>query len=847
MSARTCFTAKIAAGRVSARAGKKLLDMLDQLERKAQGDSQALRRAAADAAMQADFEAARKADLARRQIIAQGEFLDRVKAVDAAVTELRNTPGDFWGLGTKAPIGFGKETRSTVIVAAKSMLARDVTDVATALGNNIDSLARTIKGEAHAAFAAAMDHMRARNLGLKAQTLRELDFLRAVHGEANVPAEAAAAAKAWHAANTPLIDQFNAAGGDVVKREKYFPNPSADPTKVRAAGPDAVKAFLRDRLDRSQMLDYATGRPLNDAHFERVLDQVLRTWETDGIDGLPTSAFIGRGALANQRGDARVLAFKDATAWQQFAEAFGRPNQTPFHVAVTHIDRLSHDIAMLRMLGPNPQAMLRFMQATIERDPARLAVKATDLAEASVAEATRINRRLEAQAKGDKKALENLYAEVSGANRIPVDSVLAQRLGDVRHWLQGAQLGSAIIASWSDLGTLAMTARLNGLPVTNITRMMTDLMVQKDMRVFAAQQGLVADTLAGLVGDTDRVVGETIRLGAAAKVSNAVIRASGLVRWTDAGRYAFGLEYMAHVARERGKALAELSPEFRAGLARYGIGQAEWDTIRATVPHEPRPDATFVRPMDIADRAVSEKYAHLIYGEMDHAIIENDPVTRAMLIGDSRPGTWSGELRRAFSMYRMFPGSFMMFHWGRGLARGWDGSRLGHLGATLGAMSLFGVLSMQAKEILAGREPLSMDPRTGNGARAWGKAILQGGGMGAFGDVFFVDKTRMDNSWASTFAGPQFSAVEQVLGKFLWKNTQLAISGKPTHFAGDALYTAAQFVPGSSLWYLRTAFQRGVLDHLAMVVDSRARERFSRMEETAKKDFGQSYWWRPGH
>ena len=845
MSARRCFTGKLAAGVVSERAGKRLLDMLDELERDAKGDAERLRKAAIAAAIRADFEAARKADLARRQIIAEGEFLSRVRAVDATVTELRETPGDFWGLGTKAPAGFAKETRSTVVIAAKSLLARDITDVATALGNNVDTLARTLKGEAHALFAQTMDYLKAKKLGFEAQTVRELDFLRAVHGQRASP-EGIAAAAAWDKAHTPLIEAFNAAGGDVTLREKYFPNPWADPTKIRAAGADRVKEFLRPLLDRSQMRDRATGAPLSDAAFERVLDQVLETWRTDGLGDAPSSGFAGQRMLANRRGDARVLAFRGADEWLQFAQAFG-VNASPFHVTVSHIDRLANNVAQLRMLGPNPASLLRLMQSTIDREPARLAVEATDLSPESIAAATKQNRKLEAQAARDKKALDNLYAEVSGTNSVPVDGVLAQRLGDVRHWLQASQLGSAIISSWTDAGTLAMTARLNGLPVTQVMHRATRLMADPQMRVFAAQQGLVADTLARVVGDTDRVMGETIRLGLAAKVSNAVIRASGLARWTDAGRYAFGLEYMAHVARERGKAFADLAQEFRAGLARYGINEAEWDTIRNTAPHEPRPDALFTRPMDVADRAVAEKYAHLIYGEMDHAIIENDPVTRAMLIGDSRPGTYSGELRRAISMYRMFPGSFLMFHWGRGLSRGWDGSRLGHLGVTMGAMTLFGALSMQAKEIIQGRSPLSLDPSDPNGRRAWGKAILQGGGLGAFGDIFFIDKTRLDNSWASTFAGPQFGAVEDVLGKFLFKNVQLAIDGKPTHFVGDALYTAGRFVPGSTLWYARTAFQRGVLDQLALMADDRARQRFARMEQNARENFGQQYWWRPGH
>lgn len=81
---------------------------------------------------------------------------------------------------------------------------------------------------------------------------------------------------------------------------------------------------------------------------------------------------------------------------------------------------------------------------------------------------------------------------------------------------------------------------------------------------------------------------------------------------------------------------------------------------------------------------------------------------------------------------------------------------------------------------------------------------------------------------------------------FVIKNIQQAGKGQDTHFAGDALYALGRHIPGSSLWFTRLAFQRGVLDQLALMADPRARERFSRIEAQAKKDWGQSYWLPPG-
>jgi hypothetical protein len=197
-------------------------------------------------------------------------------------------------------------------------------------------------------------------------------------------------------------------------------------------------------------------------------------------------------------------------------------------------------------------------------------------------------------------------------------------------------------------------------------------------------------------------------------------------------------------------------------------------------------------------------------------------------------------------MYRFFSGGLIYMHGARAIARGWDGSRLSHAAISFTIISLFGALSMQAKEVAAGRDPLSLDPKDAKGLQAWGKAILQGGGLGMFGDILAVDQTKYGNTWASTFAGPLAGAAESVLGDFALKNIRLAAEGRETHFLGDGLYTAARLAPGSSLWYGRLAFQRAVLDQLAKMVDPRTPERFARMEHQAQKDWGQSYWSQPG-
>lgn len=849
MTARRCFTGKIASGIVSERAGKKLLDVLDEFERVhgvTPGDETAARAAAADAIVTVTADAARAADDARDAIIRQANILRMVGGYEKTVADLRATPGVL-GFGNKAPPGLGKD-QTSLGFALRSMLARDPFEIAN--WGNVNKAVQFVREEAHRRFAEAIDYLRPKGLGFKAETARELDVLRAAYGE-TASAEAAAVYRAWDETAGYLADSFIAEGGQLSKRATWrIPNPRIDAAKARALGTDGFKQLARDIADRRDILDFETGKPMSDAKFEAVLDEVTRDI-MEGGDGLPSATQRGARSVGNSRTFARFFAIKDAESWMRFAETVGE-HASVFETMTGHIAGMAEDVGLMKVMGRNPDATMRFMLDLMEREPGRLRVEGDPADPKSIAKAAKANKAIENRVRVEKRLLEDLYAEVTGANRNPVNMTLARTLADARHWLSAAQLGSAIISSITDTGTLAMASRFNGLPVAGTLARATQMMSQKGAEVFAAQQGIVMDTLAHAVGQADRVMGENIRTGVAAKVSNANIRLSGLRRWTAVLRAAFGLEMMAHVARERGTAFADIAPDFRAALDRYGIAEADWKLIAEAIPHEPRPGATFTRAVDVAEggsaahRSAAEKLSRLVNTEMDYAVIESDPVTRALLIGQSRPGTAGGEVRRAVTMYRAFPATFMMMHFARAAARGWDGSRLGHAAISFVTMMGLGAAAMQAKEILAGRDPLSLDPTSPHGLRAWGKATLQGGGLGVFGDLLFIDQTKYGNSWAATAAGPLASSVETVLGDFVFKNVQLAGKGERTHFLGDALYAAGRHLPGSSLWFARLQFQRRVLDQLALMADPRAGERFARIEDQARKEWGQDYWHRPG-
>lgn len=851
MTARDCLNAKINAGTVPGRAGRDLLRTIEQFEQAAEAKrgrtAAALRTAHEEAAEAAIGDAARRLDHVNRTIRAQADMLDRFATTEARMKELRASKGDF-GFGNKAPPGMGKDSVTTLGVAARSLLAPDAWDVGR--GANVAYTNKALRAEGHRTFIDAIETLRAKALGWKEETELEIDFLRAAHdGRGDVPDSALGAATAWRNTEPRLVENFRAVGGALAKRENYFPNPGYDRAKTQALGLDRFRRLVAENVDRDKVIDFTTDKPMADARFAKLVDEAYA-----GIVGEATAApgtGGGQPILANARELPRLFVWKNADSWMRVAETIGE-HASPYQSALEHINVMARDTAMLDILGPNPEAMKRFVLDLFDREAARLSVTAATDDTKALKAATRKNMAIEARVALERRSFEKLWAEVTGENRIAVSSEIAKNAGDVRHVLGASQLGSAILTAFTDPVTMAAAARMWDVPAMDVVKRWAAMIPQKGAEIEGAQLGLTADSMAHLIGAADRLQGEAIRTGVAAKLSSTVMRAQGLRRYTAIGRVAFGMELQARIARDLGTNYADLNPTFRQALDRAGIGEAEWGVIRQATPDEPRPNALFMTPDSVARLGtpeaarVSTRLSELIHRGMDFAVIEADPRARAILIGQSQPGTVGGEARRFATQYRTWPASFMTTHLAFALSRGWDGSRLGYGAATFIAMSALGALSMQAKHVAQGRDPVNMNPTTAIGARAWAGAILQGGGLGVFGDIAFVDQTRYGNTWAATIAGPAAGLVEAGLGDFLIRNVQRAAKGDETHFLGDALYIGGRYVPGSSLWYTRLAFQRGVLDQAAIMIDPRARERFSRMEETAQREWGQRYWMPPG-
>jgi hypothetical protein len=438
---------------------------------------------------------------------------------------------------------------------------------------------------------------------------------------------------------------------------------------------------------------------------------------------------------------------------------------------------------------------------------------------------------------------ENMWAVMRGSMSAPVNSKWANGLSAVRNLISASSLGSAQLSAFSDVGFQAITRNFVGIPAKKVVGDIVG-MFGKEGRREAVRSGLILDTAVHVMHQQARYVGSINSRTVTGYLADRVIHMQGLSAWTQAGKHAFGMAFQAELADRVKLPLDKLPDALRRTLDRHGISAAEWDQIRTAALHEPKPGATFLRPNEIAaiSRPLAEKYLSMIMREMRYAVPEGTVASRTLMVQGTRPGTIMGELVRNMAQFKSFGVAVAMLHASRvarevGAGRGAKGAL--YAGSLLLTGGILGSLSLQLKELANGRDPRSMDDPA-----FWGAALLQGGGMGIYGDFLFANVNRFGGGLSGTLAGPMADRVNAL--RDLTIGNVMELGEDKTNFGREAVKFARGNTPGGNLWYVRLAYERVVLDQLQHMVDPEARAAFKKRVQNRKKNYGNDFWWKPG-
>ncbi len=240
--------------------------------------------------------------------------------------------------------------------------------------------------------------------------------------------------------------------------------------------------------------------------------------------------------------------------------------------------------------------------------------------------------------------------------------------------------------------------------------------------------------------------------------------------------------------------------------------------------------------------AAANKLQQAIFVESKFAIVETTQRVRSFLTAGQPAGTFWGEVMRNSALFKGFPITVLNLHMRRLMAQRGITRKAEYAAWLFIGTTVIGALGEQLSQISKGRDPLDMeDPAF------WAKSAMRGGGVGLFGDFLFADQNRYGGGIVNSLAGPVLGsqipkAVKLTLGNF----QELVAEGEARNPGRELSRFIEANAPGRSLWYTRLAMERLIFDELEAAIDPNAARSFRRIEQGARRDYRQRFFWRPG-
>jgi len=660
-------------------------------------------------------------------------------------------------------------------------------------------------------------------------------MLRELLGKNTGDTSAREMASAFSSAAERMRLKFNELGGSISKLDDWGMAQYHDAIKVGNVTPEKWVDFIWGRLKRERMIDNLTGHPMSDFRLKTALAEVYETLRTGGANKLtPSGRFMGK-AIANRRTDARFLIFKDADSWIEYQDVFGRGDV--FDAMMGHLDSMARDIGLMQTLGPNPAAMKIWLEQRLAKEVGISKLPPKGLA------------KLKDKFLGAQNEIDNLYRTHTGELSVPVSAVYANIFGGMRNYLSGAMLGRAVISALGDVSYGAVTSRFNELPAMNALKTQIALLnpKNKEDRKLAIRLGLVADHWSSSFLAQSRYTADVTFSEIGTRFAATTINASGLSAWTQAAKHAFGLNFLAEIADHSVKGWGDMDVDFRAMMQRNGINERDWDVIRSAPMREYNGvkflDMDMVRQLpDLTPgeaEAVASKVFNLLNHETTLAVPEPNLRTRSMMLQGTRAGTVIGELWRSALLFKSFSVHVVATHGQRTMAQPGAGGKVKYASAVLISSTLMGIMALQLKQIASGKDPRPYDKEL------IGAGLLQGGGLGIFGDFLTTDENRFGGGLAATAAGPVASFLGDTVSLTAGNIIEL-LKGEDTNFGKEMTDFARRYTPGQSLWYADLAADRLLFDKMQEAVDPKAKSRFRKKAKALEKNYGQEYYWKPG-
>ena len=691
-----------------------------------------------------------------------------------------------------------------------------------------------------------------------------------------------------------MLKRKNQQGAMIAELKNYAVRQSHDPILLRAGAKtdaelEAARTSWVQYMLRPDVLDPKTfenkpptknGEPYTNEDFLADMWNNLVSGQHDKVDALrgddgqidSLDSFTGPANLAKKLSQSRIIHFKDGAAAHAYFKTYSRMS-----LSDAVMNAISHDaqsIGLMEKFGTNPKAMFDRVL--------------NDLKDVNKANANRIDQIVKKEGR-----LKNQFKELDGTTRArgagrPV-IFGADFAGIAAGWrmLQNmSKLGMATITSFSDIASKAsfINTRTDRGIFTSYARAFSDIFrnySSQDQKRLAFLLNVGVD---GYNGDVfARFGANDSGPGMMAKAHNIFFRLNGMNYWNNAQKVGLAKMLAADLATYADQSFTNLPNATLFNLQRYGINETEWNLMRqmdleavdgnkymTSSGVDALPDSvisqaalakanqTRKRKLKQPTQAMIDKYrddlatkiATYLTDSADTAIPTPGAKERAFMNFGQERGTVLGEAIRAIMQLKGFPITYVMkgmsgqYYTKKQLAgmnpndKRFSSSGLVGLAQMMVGATMMGYLSVQLKEIIKGKEPLEVfSDETALNTELLSKAVLQGGGLGIYGDFLFGEYNKYGQSLSQGLLGPTFGSIDDI--HRIYSNV---MSGDVDAITRNATRFAISNTPGYNLFYTKTAldylFIYGLMEHSNPGY-------LRRMEKRMQRDMEQDFYFPP--
>lgn len=701
--------------------------------------------------------------------------------------------------------------------------------------------ANAIIAMAHRDLSQVMYHFRrSKGLGLRRNKADLPDLIKAMHGE-NVGNETAKAlAGALSGVLEDLRLRFNAAGGNIPKRQDWGIVHSHDRRKIRKLGATADEArqrwkdFIRPLLDPDLMTNPNTGEVIGADGLDASLDYVFETLTSDGwAHRRPEGRKFGKGKVASRYQDSRFLIFRDAQSWLTYNEQFG--TQDAIGSIFNHINGIARDIAAMERFGPNPDAQIEWLKQAVQVNIGKQQAGAIDVQGKPPGMSA---------IKWAGYRVDSLWRALRGRETI-LDAP-AKLAGDVRNLATSAMLGSTgILAASTDPFVAAAARRLAGLPVTSTIADIIKRFARDGDRRAMARRAVIWEDYLHTMNEQARFVDQMFGHEWSRYLVDRSLTWNALSPLTDARKRVEASAWHETLGgfAEKDTDWLDLPQLLKNTMEGFGITADDWHRMRAGID-----DMGFLDPGGVfektGDRILAEKYAEMIAQWSERSVPSGDPRIKSVLTGGTARGTILGEIGEFGSQFLSFGMSFtarqleaIYLYSMLGRSKGGKVARGAWYFAAMAIPLTIGAgMYTQVLNVLNGKDPEDMTTPA-----FWGKAFVKGGGGGLFADFVNRAENQFGQSFAETLPGPGAAFIGDSLDVTLRTIRAIVPGGEDQKLGRNVSKYVGRYTPilsshpATRMWY-----RRAFVDQLQWLTDPDADKSFRAQKGKS------SMWWEPG-